>query len=243
MHEFDLSGSGAFPMGNSASHVLDRRGFLGGVAALGVGAALPATDAMGRAFFAPPAPASPGPASDEWLDKLKGKHRQLLDAPDPDGGTLLRHARNYLDTWRDAYGVDEREVSVIVTLYARTTPLGLQDGMWEKYRLGSALSITDSTTNAPLVRNWFAHPRAGDPMGDGTPESSMEALQGRGVLFALCNNALKRWSARLEKDGLGSAADVHADLTAHALPGVVIVPDVLIATTKAHERGFAYART
>ena len=71
----------------------------------------------------------------------------------------------------------------------------------------------------------------------------MESLQRRGVVFALCNNALKRWSARLEKDGLGAAKDVHADLTAHALPGVVIVPDVLVAMTQAHERGFAYVRS
>src|SRR5215469_1605027 len=225
-------------MSNSTSHIIDRRGFLGGVAVLGAGAALPATTDIARHFFAPA-----GPASDDWLDQLKAKHRQLFDAPDPDGGTVLRHTRNYLDTWREAYNVGEHDVSVIVTLYGRTTPLGLQDAMWTKYKLGSALNITDSTTRAPLVRNWFAHPQNGDPMGDGTPDSSMEALQKRGVVFALCNNALKRWSARLEKDGLGSAADVHADLTAHALPGVIIVPDALIVMTKAHERGFAYART
>jgi intracellular sulfur oxidation DsrE/DsrF family protein len=71
----------------------------------------------------------------------------------------------------------------------------------------------------------------------------MEALQRRGVVFALCNNALKRWAGRLEKSGLGAAADVHADLVAHALPGVIIVPDVLVTMTKAHERGFGYVRS
>jgi len=184
-------------------------------------------------------------ASDAWLDRLKGKHRQLFDVPDPEGGTMLRHVRNYFDTWRNAFGVAETDVSVVVTLYARTTPLGLQDAMWEKYQLGAALSITDPTTNAPLIRNWFAHPKPGDPVADGEPETSMEILQRRGVIFALCNNALTRWAARLAKSGLGggAAADVHADLVAHALPGVVIVPDVLVAMTKAHERGFAYVRS
>ena len=71
----------------------------------------------------------------------------------------------------------------------------------------------------------------------------MEALQRRGVVFALCNNALKRWAARLEKSGKGAAVDVHADLVAHALPDVVIVPDVLVTMTKAHERGFGYVRS
>jgi intracellular sulfur oxidation DsrE/DsrF family protein len=211
----------------------DRRGFITAIAALSAGATL-----------APPSPsAAESVASDAWLDQLKGKHRQLFDAPDPDGGTVLRHARGYLDVWRDAYEVPERDVSLIVTLYARTTPLGLQDAMWAKYQFGAALNLTDSTTNAPLVRNWFAHPQPGDAVADGSPESSIEALQRRGVVFLLCNNALQRWSARLEKAGMGTAADVHADLTAHALPGVTIVPNVLIAMTKAHERGFASVRS
>lgn len=215
---------------------IDRRDFVSAVAVMGAGAVL-RTDGSPRSLR------GEGPASDAWLDQLKGKHRQLFDAPDPDGGTVLRHVRNYLDTWREAYGVEDRDVSVIVTLYARTTPLGLQDAMWEKYKLGAALSITDSTTNAPLARNYFAHPRPGDPVADGTAESSIEALQRRGVTFALCNNALKRWSGRLEKGGMGAAKDIHADLTAHALPGVVIVPDVIIAMTKANERNFGYVRS
>src|SRR5438132_668043 len=118
--------------------MLDRRGFVSALAALSAGAAL------GKKSVADVSP------SDAWLDRLKGKHRQLFDAPDPDGGTVLRHVRNYLDVWRDTYGVRERDVSVIVVLYARTTPLGLQDAMWAKYKLGAALSLTDSTTSAPL---------------------------------------------------------------------------------------------
>ena len=230
-------------MADSNSFTTDRRGFVGIVAALGAGVTRHTDGNVRRLFDTPELPALQTRASDAWLEQLKGKHRQLFDAPDPDGGTVLRHVRNYLDTWREAYGVLDRDVSVVVTLYARTTPLGLQDVMWAKYDLGTALSITDPTTSAPLVRNWFAHPQHGDPVADGTPESSMESLQGRGVLFALCNNALKRWAARLEKGGMGPAGDIHADLTAHALPGVVIVPDVLIAMTKAHERGFGYVRS
>jgi len=231
-------------MRNDPPQTTDRRGFVGAVAALGAGLAVGA--GTREPFFGAQQPASAGVvATDAWLDRLKGKHRQLFDVPEPEGGTVLRHVRNYFDAWRNAFGVAESDVSVVVTLYARTTPLGLQDAMWEKYQLGAALSITDPTTNAPLIRNWFAHPKPGDPVADGEPETSMETLQRRGVIFALCNNALTRWAARLAKSGLGggTAADVHADLVAHALPSVVIVPDVLVAMTKAHERGFAYVRS
>jgi intracellular sulfur oxidation DsrE/DsrF family protein len=206
----------------------DRRAFLGAVATLSAGTMLHIDGS---------------PASDAWLDRLKGKHRLLFDVPEPDGGAVLRHARNYLDVWRDAYGVPERDINLVVVLYARTVPLGVQDAMWEKYKLGAAINLTDAATNAPLVRNYFARPQPGDPVGDGTPDSAIEALQRRGVVFLLCNNALQRWSARLEKQGLGTAAEIHDDLVAHALPGVTVVPAAFIAMTKAHEHGFAYARS
>ena len=211
----------------------DRRSFITAMAALGAGASL-ATAAE---------PTQQAPASDAWLDKLQGQHKQLFDAPDPEGGTLLRHARGYLDVWRDAYGVPERDINLVVTLYGGTMPLGLQDDRWAKYKFGEALNINDPTTNAPLARNWFARPKAGDPVADGSPDSSIDALLKRGVVFLLCNNAVQRWSGRLAKQGLGTATDIYADLTSHVWPGVTIVPNVLIAMTKANERGFAYLRT
>src|SRR5690242_15955646 len=116
---------GADCRSTKGGRMLDRRGFVSAVAALSAGAAL-AKESLADVS-----------ASDAWLDRLKGKHRQLFDVPDPDGGTVLRHVRNYLDVWRDAYGVRERDVSVIVVLYARTTPLGVQDAMWAKYKLGA----------------------------------------------------------------------------------------------------------
>ena len=207
----------------------DRRDFVGMLAAL--------------TFPLPRSGGEQRDAEDPWLAPLHGKHRLLFDAPEPDGGTVLRHAKAYLDVWRDTYGVPERDINLVVVLYARTVPLGLQDAMWEKYKLGAAINLTDATTNAPLVRNYFAHPQTGDPAGDGTAETSIETLHRRGVVFLLCNNALQRWSARLEKQGLGSAAAIHDELVAHKLPEVTVVPAAFIAMTKAHEHGFAYARS
>lgn len=210
----------------------NRRGFVGALAALGL-----------QQFLTVDAYAQGSSPSDAWLDGMKGKHKMLFDVPEPDGGTALRHGHGYLDGWRDAYATPESDVNLVVAMYGRTTPWGVTDAMWEKYKLGAAIGLTDSTTDAPPVRNWFAHPKPGDPVGDGTPASSIEALQARGVTFLLCNNALQRWSGRLEKSGLGTAKDIHADLTAHALPGVVIVPNVLISMNKAHEKGFTMVRS
>jgi len=89
--------------------------------------------------------------------------------------------------------------------------------------------------------HYFAHLQPGDPVADAHRRVDGVAATS-GVVFLLCNNALTRWSGGREQ-GLGTAAEIHADLTAHAVPGVVIVPDVLIAITKAHERGFSCTRS
>src|SRR5260370_23048931 len=93
-------------MSDDSSNTTDRRGFVGAVATLGAGLALP-SDARVRRLFAAQQP------SDAWLDHLKGKHRQLFDVPEPEGGTALRHLRNYLDAWRNAFGVEDRDGSVV----------------------------------------------------------------------------------------------------------------------------------
>lgn len=206
----------------------DRRQFLG---------VLGSAVALGGAVAA-----AQGVSFDAWLDALKGKHKQLFDWPEPENGLGLRHVRGYLNTWRDAYGVQEKDLSIIVALYGNTLPLGLTDEMWEKYHLGQALNITDPKTSAPLARNWFAHPMQGDPVVDGQADAAMEKLQGRGVLFIVCNNAIRNWSAKLGRAQGVEAATVQADLLAHVLPGAVVVPGVMVAMNKAHERGYGYIR-
>jgi intracellular sulfur oxidation DsrE/DsrF family protein len=219
----------------SSSH---RRGFLGRVGAavgLGLMARLPAELAA-----EPVQGPDPIDKTDKWLDTLKGKHRMLFDMPGPNDGVGLLHVRNWMNTWRDAYGLKDGELNAVGTLYGKTIPLGFSDDMWVKYKFGAALSINDAATKAPLARNMFAHPKPGDPLAFGMLDSAIEALQARGVLFILCNNALNFWVGRLVAGGAGKAEDIRADLLAHILPKIVVVPGMVVAINKAQERGVAY---
>ena len=64
----------------------------------------------------------------------------------------------------------------------------------------------------------------------------------RGATFILCNNALTIFSGMLaEKRGL-PADVVYADLKANILPGVTLVPGMVVAIEKAQGRGIAYHR-
>jgi hypothetical protein len=215
-----------------------RRDFLGRVGAA-FGLTLAAT--LPRAVAAEATPEAPDQGAD-WLKGLKGKHRQLFDMPEPEDGFGLLHIRNYMNTWRDAFGMKDSEINAVGTCYGKATTLGFTDEMWAKYKFGAVLNITDATTKAPLARNMFYRPQQGDNFAFGFFDSSIEALQARGVLFILCNNALNFWASRLSAAGMGTTDAIAKDLLAHILPKVVVVPGMVVAINQAQEAHISYMK-
>jgi hypothetical protein len=178
--------------------------------------------------------------SDRWLKGVTGKHRQLFDSPAPAGGIPLVHILNYYETLNKAYGVKDGDIDGVGTFYGATTFYGLNDAMWAKYRLGEFLETNDPATGKPAVANpWRTSPVV---LGMTLPQASVESLQKRGATFILCNNALQIFSGLLaQKRGLDAAA-VYADLAENILPGVELVPGMVVAIEKAHDAGLSYHR-
>ena len=225
-----------------------RREFLGklaaGAVALGVGS-ITAENA-----FASPMPAStsaPAP-SDKWLSMLTGADRQLFDIPDPENGMGLFHVRNYLDTYRDFYHLTRPTVTAVVTLYNGSTMLAFNDEMWKKYDLGKPTKVMDGS-NAPATSNVFykAPPGAKSLSLSGAPfpipsDASISDLQSRGAIFLLCNNAFHGWMGQLSAHA-GSSPDVLAnEFLANMLPGVQLVPAMVVAIGQAQKHGCSYMR-
>lgn len=223
------------------SHTTHRRGFLGRVAAAAAGAA--AAGFLPRRLIAEPAASAP---DESWLKNLKGKHRQFFDMPQPAGGLPMIHVRNYINTYETAYGLKHPDVSAVAGLYFMTVPLAFTDAMWEKYALGKAANVTDSSTNAPAVRNVFWAPRAGQGTLDVAgpvplpADTAMEALQKRGVTYILCNNAFNFWMGTIGRATNQKPEDVRKEFEANMVPGVTVVPAMVIAINKAQDAGVTY---
>ena len=213
-------------IGQDSTH---RRGFLGRAAALAAGAV--ATPKLLEATTLP--------AEDEWLNRLTGAHRQLFDMPAEAGGLPLLHILNYMNTYNQAYGAKDSEVNAIGTFYGFATLHGLNDAMWAKYRLGEVVNVKDGSGQPVTANPWRTQVQA---LGMTFPTASIEALQQRGVIFLLCNNALTLFSGMVAKGrGLDQPA-VYADLKANMLPGVILVPAMVIAIEKAQTIGKAAYR-
>jgi hypothetical protein len=194
--------------------------------------AKPATASLSR---------GPGPEpSSRWLEGLTAKHKQFFDAPAPAGGIPLVHVMNYYDTYNKAFNVKDADIDAVLTFYGTTTFHGLKDAMWAKYQLGEFLEITDPATGKPATANpWRASPVV---LGLTLPTAGIEALQKRGATFILCNNALTIFSGLLaQKRGLDATA-VYEDLKANILPGVWLVPGMVVAIEQAQRAGLSYHR-
>lgn len=183
--------------------------------------------------------AQPTPVAD-WVKDLKASHRQFFDAPAPAGGVPLVHVLNYYDTYNRAYRVKDADIDAVLTFYGATTFYGLNDAMWAKYKIGEFNEAVDAATGKPAVVNpWRTSPNV---LGMALPQASIESLQKRGGTFILCDNALHIFSALLaQKRGLTPEA-VYTDLARNILPGVVLVPGMVVAVEQAKNAGFSYHR-
>ena len=178
--------------------------------------------------------------SDHWLQGLTAKHKQFFDSPTAAGGVPLVHIMNYYDTLKNAYGVKDVDIDAVGTFYGATTFYGLNDAMWSKYRLGEFLNPIDPTTPRDATANpWRSEPTV---LGMTLPQASIESLQKRGATFILCNNALHIFSGMLAKArGLDPDA-VYTDMVSNILPGVELVPGMVVAIEQAHAANLSYHR-
>jgi intracellular sulfur oxidation DsrE/DsrF family protein len=218
-----------------------RREFLGTLAASAVAFGL--TRAVPRAFAAERGTRTDITPSDKWLTAVTGKHRQIFDMPNHENGMGLLHVRNYLNTMRDTYHATHPDVTAVVTLYGMTTMLAFNDAMWKKYGVANPIKVMDGS-NAPATTNVFYQAPGGASALSltGAPiaipaDSSISSLQQRGAVFILCNNAFNVWMGLLGGD---KAADVRKEFEANILPGVYLVPAMVVAVNQAQKNGCTY---
>ena len=228
------------------SNATPRRNFLARMAAAAVAGGLPWS--AGHTAAA---------AAQDWTSEVGGSHKCFFDFPNHKLSFPLVHIFNYINTYASAYGVGNEEVGTVGTFYgggpASSIFMGFNDEIWSRYKVGEYAGLDDSD-GRPYTRNVFNHPTSDDSvllakglqspnfaaLEGAMPLVGIENLQNLGTKFIMCNNALNSWVVELEARGKGTAADIDAALRANLLPGVTIVPAMVIAIEQAQQAGIAY---
>lgn len=207
-----------------------RRNFVAHIAAFaGAVAFLPG---MSRAQQA----VAPGDELDPWLAALKGKHRQLFHSHENLDNGIFYSTRYKTDYPKD-YGVTPADVDSILAAHGKTAVVTYNDAAWEKYELGKMFDIKENPKSDKIATHNIL--LKGDDEDPGV-EDAMKA----GVVVLTCHNALRgmaRGLARGKK--FGTADEIERDLIASLVPGVVLVPAMVIAIERAQKQGCAYQYT
>jgi hypothetical protein len=170
-----------------------------------------------------------------WLDRLTGEHKQAFDYGSFDlsvDNRPLRFVRNYLDPYREEYGLEFPKINTAVGISRPAFPINASDAIWQKYKLGERWKITDPTTKMPAVRNIY--------LNDGNV--GVKALQALGTVFWQCNVALNGIVQDLAQATGAPPAQVRAELIAGFVPGVRLMPSHVLAIGLAQEKGFTYMK-
>jgi hypothetical protein len=223
-------------------HASPRRSFitsLGAAAVAAAGVGVGAAEAQSTTPRAASAFKAARHADDDWMDKLPGKHRMVIDAVTPHGaGEAILFANNLYEANKAAYGLPNQDLAIIVVMRHFATPFAFTDTVWAKYGkpMGGMLEFMDPKTKEAPTTNLYNSAAYGLALPNlGT---TIDSVLKRGTQFAVCDVATKFASGQLAAGGLGDAKAIYSEMTSNMYPGSRIVPAGVVAVSRAQERGY-----
>ena len=186
----------------------------------------------------PPVDASraPGDELDPWLRALKGKHRQLAHSHDK-WQNGMEYAIRFKTAYLPDYGVAAGDVDSILAAHGKTGATTYADAAWEKYGFGKMFDVKESEKSDKFATTNIFYAGTED-------EPGIRETLAAGVVVLSCRTALRGLSDELAKEKkYGTAAEIARDLTGMLIPGVVLVPAMIMAIGRAQEQHCTYVYT
>ena len=219
-----------------ADNVSGRRAFIAGVGAavttLGVGGEA-AAQSSGAPFRAT------RHADDDWMDKMPGRHRMVIDGVTANGaGEAVLFASNLYTANKAGYALGENDLAIIVVMRHFATPFAFTDAMWTKYGKGMSgmLNFKDPKSKEAPATNLFNSAAYGLTLPN--LGNTIDALIKRGTQFAVCDMAMHFVAGQLAAAGAGEANAIYKDFAANLIPNSHIVAAGVVAVNRAQERGY-----
>jgi hypothetical protein len=204
------------------SDVTPRRRFFGRIAAMSAFSLFGFATTTARAQPAQ----SDGP---DWPGPVKGRHRQVFDIYEINGGFPLGFTNNFL--------APNESATAVMIFRHNGLPYALASAMWEKYKIGESFKILDPETKAPAVKNPYFQPKPGVLNND---NMALDRLLAKGTVMGACAVALRGQSRRLAANAGVTAEEALKEWTANLIPGVTVIPSGTWGVNRAQEAGCTY---
>ena len=161
------------------------------------------------------------------MARLSGTQRVVFHAHEPTAGLAIRWAGTFLDTQKSSYGRTDKDCGVVVGLNGKSIGLIFNDAMWAKYPIAQTMAMTGTSNPA-------------GPSGS----NAVANLLARGVIFLVCRNSLRaagqRFLPEAQRGDAAAQAAFAAEVTSNMLPGMEVVPSMVVTLQMAQDRGCRY---
>ncbi len=177
---------------------------------------------------------------DDWFDQVPGKHRFFFDATSPTGaGEAITFATNYYVANKAGYGLDARDLAVVICLRHWATPFAFSDAIWAKYgaHFSERIKFTDPRTKAAPTKNVYLD----DGYGMQLPNrgTTLDEMIARGTHFAICGLASRAFAGIIAAKVGAKPDDVFAELQAGLIANSHMTAAGIVAVNRAQERGYS----
>jgi intracellular sulfur oxidation DsrE/DsrF family protein len=175
---------------------------------------------------------------DDWLDKIPGKHRFVFDTTLPDAlGMALQFGNNYMNVNREAYGLQDSDLAVLIIARHRSTSFGYTDAMWAKYgkQFSEHAMFSDPAIKEPPKINMYMTSGI-----DVNQAGQLATLIKRGVQVGVCATASRGLAGRVARATGGDANKIMEEMAANLIPNARLVPAGIVAVNRAQERGYSF---
>jgi intracellular sulfur oxidation DsrE/DsrF family protein len=182
-------------------------------------------------------------AQDDWLDQIPGGHRFIFDTVSPAGlGMAIPFANNFFIANQNGYGLGNGDAAVVIVMRHNSTGFAFSDAMWAKY--GTAMGEASGNFDDPKTKtkpsvNVYNSSGYGTALPNGGV--TLDALIGRGVHFAVCQMASRRYAGAIAAAHKLDADAVYKELTSNLIRNAHMVAAGIVAVNRAQERGYAFA--
>lgn len=185
----------------------------------------------------------------------KARIKQVFDATQFEQGRFLNGIKNSLNGLQFGFEVPVSQLQIVAALHGAANTANFNDSAWEKYKLGQVFKVMDPATGKPAERNAFYASKAGeamhyastDPNHDDSlyQDSSVQALQSRGVKFLSCHTANEEFAKIIIHELKLSVGrdELVQDLESRIVPGVLLVPSMVASIALLQLEGhYAYTK-
>jgi intracellular sulfur oxidation DsrE/DsrF family protein len=194
----------------------------------------------GGQAVAPSTPAAPAPGSpwtparhalDEWMDQIPGKHRVVFDTFMADHfGLAVAFAGNQFRMNKEAYGLQDSDLAMIMVVRHGTGPYVFNEAMWSKYGtiFAENMSVADAGSRPKPEHPYLAR---------------LTTYVKQGMHFAVCNLTTSNYARMVAKKNGTDFDAAYKELTTNAIGNAHFVSAGVVAVTRAQEYGYALVTT